>query len=440
MKIEFITNASALATLNGGRTVLFDPWYSDGIIHGSWYNFPPLADKDKHLSLKPSFIYVSHIHQDHLDARTLMHYPKDAEIWIGKLPHPHLESKIRSLGFRNVRLFELGRPTPHEGLTVTIFGDFSGASFGQADAVDYAIDTSLHVRDEDGRSLFNVNDNTIQVRNAEEIRRELGVPDVSMVPASGASIYPHGMRHYSAAEKERLTAELRTRMLKRFIDVSRTLGSPFVIPAAGTYVMGGSLAPFSRYLHQPTGSDLEKTWAESKMAGQKLAHLYEGDVLDAGTGNISRNPKALFRDYTAEDRLQYALTLSGKPLDHEKAVLPEGFEYRWPALLKKARQTMWKHQKNYDSFPKWDAKLVLEGAPIEPFYFAFDAPDEKNGPAQRSAERGLITFYIDYRLMTMVLLSAAHWNNIEAGAQVNVEREPDRYEPTVHSLMSFFHL
>jgi hypothetical protein len=40
----------------------------------------------------------------------------------------------------------------------------------------------------------------------------------------------------------------------------------------------------------------------------------------------------------------------------------------------------------------------------------------------------------------MVLVGAAVWNNVEIGALVRVARSPDEYNPTVHSLMSYFTL
>ncbi|HEX3144483.1 MAG TPA: hypothetical protein VHQ64_10975, partial [Pyrinomonadaceae bacterium] len=86
MKIEFITNASVLVTLASKKTVLCDPWYTDAIYYGSWYNFPPLANKKHYQSLKPSYIYISHIHPDHLDGESLRRYPRDTEIWLGNLP------------------------------------------------------------------------------------------------------------------------------------------------------------------------------------------------------------------------------------------------------------------------------------------------------------------------------------------------------------------
>lgn len=40
----------------------------------------------------------------------------------------------------------------------------------------------------------------------------------------------------------------------------------------------------------------------------------------------------------------------------------------------------------------------------------------------------------------MRAVGAAIWNNVEIGALVEVDRDPDVYDPTAHSLMSYFTL
>lgn len=439
MKLEGITNASVLVTLADGRTVLCDPWYSDGVCYGSWYNFPPLADPARYTSLRPDAIYISHLHQDHLDPDTLARYPRQTEIWIGKLPHDHLERAIRGLGFQNITSFELERPTEHRRLVLTFFGDFAPTVLGAPDAVDYAIDTSILIRDADGTTLFNVNDNTIQVPDARRVAERFGSPDLSLVPCSGASLYPHAFPDYPHEEKLELKRQLTQQMIERFLGVCETLGSRWIVPAAGSYVMGGSIAHYSAYLHQPTPATLLERWNERGIKDSELVNLCEGDVLDTASGALTENPAARFRDFTEEERTAYALTLADRPLLHEELSLPGGARFSWAALLKSARANLWRHQERLAVFPEWDVELHLGGLVEPPFRFRLDAP-EPTAEAAARAGRGRIAFELDHRLLLLVLIRAAHWNNVEAGALVRIRRDPDRYEPSIHSLMSFLQL
>ena len=77
---------------------------------------------------------------------------------------------------------------------------------------------------------------------------------------------------------------------------------------------------------------------------------------------------------------------------------------------------------------------------VEEFGFALDeeVPYEAGQFKPGNGGRPWIAFHIDIQLLAMVLLSAAVWNNVEIGALVEIESEPDEYDPTVHALMSFF--
>ena len=61
---EFDANNSV-----GELKALTDPWLTEGEYYGSWYHYPPFEDKNL-ASLEYDFIYVSHIHPDHLSEKT----------------------------------------------------------------------------------------------------------------------------------------------------------------------------------------------------------------------------------------------------------------------------------------------------------------------------------------------------------------------------------
>ena len=68
MKITHLQSSTQLIHL-GDITVLTDPWLTDGEYYGSWYHYPPF-DTENLKSLEYDFIYVSHIHPDHLSEKT----------------------------------------------------------------------------------------------------------------------------------------------------------------------------------------------------------------------------------------------------------------------------------------------------------------------------------------------------------------------------------
>ncbi|HTO83379.1 MAG TPA: hypothetical protein VMQ73_14135, partial [Methylomirabilota bacterium] len=92
-------------------------------------------------------------------------------------------------------------------------------------------------------------------------------------------------------------------------------------------------------------------------------------------------------------------------------------------------------------FPAVDLEVIVRASPgfgreqgsETQYLFAFDReqPGEIGG-------RAFLRFKIDASLLLMQLAGAANWNNIEIAALVECERVPDKHDPTLHSLMSFF--
>jgi UDP-MurNAc hydroxylase len=444
MHLEFITNASVIIRLTTGETILVDPWLHPAY-NGSWYNFPPLSEAglEKYLQFKPDYIHISHLHPDHLDPPTLAYYDKSTPIIIGKLPYPHLENRLRSLGFENIITFELNRSIPFLNGEINIWGDFHTMESDPEDRVAYSMDTSLWITDRDETSLLHVNDNVLTPDIAEQIVKLQGNPTVAIIPYSGASMYPHAFTNYTDEQKLLKKDELRARSLENlFLAVAEVLCPKYLVPAAGSYVMGGSLSKYNRYLHQATPQQVKDFWAEHSQLNSQVFFLQEGDILDTQVGSVNLNKKAPLRDFTEADRERYGETLAHIELDHEQISIPDSFEIPWVRLLSKARRNLWIRQEQLKLFPAAEVVLNLVDREeiVNSFSFAMDQESRKVGENQVNVDpdRYQITFTIDWRLMMMILLSSVIWNNLEIGALLTVDRKPDRYHPTVHSLMSYF--
>ncbi len=120
--------------------------------------------------------------------------------------------------------------------------------------------------------------------------------------------------------------------------------------------------------------------------------------------------------------------------------VPADFRLPWPRLLSRARANQWRAQVQREIFPRTLVEIRVRpssGVPGKEFTYRF-ALDEEQGSDE--GDRARVTFTIDASLLLMILVGAAIWNNVEIGALVEVDRSPDTYDPTVHSLMSFFSL
>jgi len=72
INVKYIYSA-CIKTSTPDITILHDPWFTEGIYDGSWFQFPkierPLSDIGD-----CDYIYISHIHPDHYDSDFLKKY------------------------------------------------------------------------------------------------------------------------------------------------------------------------------------------------------------------------------------------------------------------------------------------------------------------------------------------------------------------------------
>nr|MDT0661463.1 Rieske 2Fe-2S domain-containing protein [Micromonospora sp. DSM 115978] len=82
-------------------SILCDPWVNPAYF-ASWFPFPDNADLDWESLGQVDYLYVSHLHRDHFDAKHLKNFiSKKAAVLLPEYPTSELEDELRELGFRS---------------------------------------------------------------------------------------------------------------------------------------------------------------------------------------------------------------------------------------------------------------------------------------------------------------------------------------------------
>jgi UDP-MurNAc hydroxylase len=216
-----ITGHAGLFVEANGRTVLCDPWFN-GAYFGSWFPFPDNAGIDVDRISSPDYLYVSHLHKDHFDARFLAeHVDKSATVLLPDFPLDELRLALEALGFRKFVQTHSGRRVELDGLSIAIATSTSVA--------DGPIGDSALVVD-DGRTRM-LDQNDCHPRDLSALRA-FGPYDVHLLQYSGAIWYPMVYR-WGAAEKAELSREKRVRQGQRAMQYIREIKAEHVIPFAG---------------------------------------------------------------------------------------------------------------------------------------------------------------------------------------------------------------
>src|SRR5829696_4851924 len=203
-------------------SILTDPWVNPAYF-ASWFPFPDNSQLDWEALGDVDYLYVSHLHRDHFDAKHLTQFiSKKATVLLPEYPTSQLEDELRELGFTT--FLKTRSNEVHEldgGLKVMIQALIS--------PTDGPIgDSSLWV-EYDGIRVLNQND----ARPTDLTTfAELGHVHAHMLQFSGAIWYPM-VYELPANAKTAFGKQKRDRQFDRTWRYIDDLKASWVVPIAG---------------------------------------------------------------------------------------------------------------------------------------------------------------------------------------------------------------
>lgn len=101
MKFQVLSHAGLLVQSSSGKSLICDPWIVGSSYWRSWWNYPPVS-KELVQSLKPDYIYLTHIHWDHFHGPSLNKFSKETPIIVPTGNYTRMKDDLNYLGFHNV--------------------------------------------------------------------------------------------------------------------------------------------------------------------------------------------------------------------------------------------------------------------------------------------------------------------------------------------------
>ncbi len=428
MRLTFYANACCLYEERGVR-LLCDPWLVDGAFEGSWFHFPPLKTKPEDLC-NVDGIYISHLHPDHLDPKTLASFPKDIPIIILKRSSSFLKNMLLRLGFSKFVEVEDAQGFSFGPFFLTLFPPFEINVFHPA-KVNFELDTALVV-ESSGQTVLNANDNTPSLEAARKLKERYGHFHVAQLNHNAAGPYPSCFNQLGLEEKLEAKRRLIKRNLDHLLALSKILNPDWVMPFAGWYVLGGKQWPKNELMANVTWDNAADFL---KAHGFRALLLNEGLTFDLDSERVVNG---LYVPIDDEKRKEYIETiLAAKIYPYET----EGGEpiveiQKW---LKKnlplARINLWHVQTKHNYFPDFNFYIQVGE---ESFYFNWNNP--QSAFVENIRREPYLECRLDLRFLRNILTRRAHWNNAEIGCHIDFVEKPEDYRPDMHVLLSFFQL
>jgi UDP-MurNAc hydroxylase len=181
--IKYIYSA-CIVTNTPDVKIVHDPWFTEGVYDGSWYQFPKVKDPLSSIG-DVDLIYVSHIHPDHYDGDFIKAYFKKygvKKVIIANLSPNHMAGKMRADGIEPTILSE---PLKINNTTIEIVPHMTGSisDIDSAIVVKYQAKDRLHC-------VVNANDIIFDDQIRTGLKRAAGDVDVLLCSYTGAGPYP----------------------------------------------------------------------------------------------------------------------------------------------------------------------------------------------------------------------------------------------------------
>ncbi len=249
--------------------ILCDPWVNTAYF-ASWFPLPDNSELDWDALGDCDYLYVSHLHADHFDAKNLRaHVNKDATVLLPDFPVPDLRRELEQLGFH--RFFETTDSVKHRVSGPKGHHDVMIISL-RAPADGPIGDSGLVV--DDGETVcFNMND--ARPVDLDVVHADFGAVDVHMLQYSGAIWYPM-VYEMPARAKEAFGTQKRQRQMDRCRQYIAQVGATWVIPSAGPPCFQDSAL---RALNDDHGDPANIFPDQVVFLDQMRAHGHDGGLL-----------------------------------------------------------------------------------------------------------------------------------------------------------------
>ncbi len=224
MRATSIGHAGLLIETRQG-SILCDPWFEPAFF-GSWFVFPRNDQLAPALQAKiehPDYLYISHIHADHLDLAFLRsHVSRETTVLLPGFPTRELERILRNLGFSDLRRTRDGEEVElADGLKIAIHVETSIADGPGGDS-------ALVVSDGTARL---VNQNDCRTHDLDALAAH-GPVDLHWLQYSGAIWYPMVYDEAPETMRELVDAKVASQLTRALRYVER-INARAVVPSAG---------------------------------------------------------------------------------------------------------------------------------------------------------------------------------------------------------------
>ncbi len=421
ISVQYVYSACIITKTND-VTILHDPWFTEGIYDGSWFQYPKVENPLEVIG-DVDFIFISHIHPDHYDSRFIKQYFKHygvKKIIIANRQPNYLLGKMRSDGLSPLIL--------EDWLKI---GVTSIKIITQDTGSDSDIDSGLIIkyksRDNRAHCVVNSNDIVYDDKTLELMKKEAGEIDILLCEFTGAGPYP---QTYFDINDPRLQTEAlrkKTAFFERYKKLTNTLDAKVNIPFAGKYILGGKLGVLN-FVRGVADA------VEVLDFDKKAVVLGDANGVISTSTLVAKEKRTI--PYKKADIERVIKSLQDQRMDYERLFSVQEISQlpikRLLAIAVKNALSRSECESDYFFCIRLHTKdFALINANKKSKESIKFIPEIESLPTPRSE------IIIDMRYLFGLLTHVYHWNNAEIGSQFETRRIPNIYDSKAQNFLNF---
>ena len=417
-----------------------DPWVGK-IKENAWHSFPIFKNGIGILKkINPEFIYISHLHTDHLDKKLLskwFRFKPNCKIIVKKFKDGRLKKNIKSLGFKNIFEFDEWKIYDIKNHQIVIIPQMTSNKDNLETSIEYDLDSSILIYSKKTKKIFfNNSDNPLSVNDIKVINNFVKKKikthiNIACLPVGAASEYPQCFLNINREKEKKKVISACLNNAKSKLNIIKP---DIFFQAGGTYILSGKFADFGKYIAQPEhANDLKNILPKYT----KFAEI-------EGNGHIQlKNNTWLIKDNTIDlKNLKNKLEKKLKkiPYDYMKFKVNKK---QLDNTFDKARYNYFTRLSNIKIKTSWSVdffvykNLKIKNHSIDQSKSILLKKFNINYRSNKTRGKSKLTIFIDIQLFYLLLKRVYPWNISLSGSYILFKRYPNKFDPNVTFSLNF---
>jgi hypothetical protein len=417
-----------------------DPWVGK-IKENAWHSFPVYKNGIAHLKkINPGFIYISHLHTDHLDRKLLSKWAKfkpNCKIIIKKFKDERLKKNLKSLGFKKFFEFEEWKIYDIENHKIVIIPQMTSNKDGIKTSIEYDLDTSILIYSKKTKKIFFNNvDNPLSEKDIIIINKFVKKNfktniHIACFPVGAASEYPQCFLNINRAKEKKKVIAKSLETTRNKLEIIKP---DVFFQAGGTYILYGKFAELNKYIAQP---DETKDFKKILPQNSKFAEI-EGN----GYIQFQNNQWQIKRNTVDLKILKKKLEKKIKKIDYDYLKLKID-KKNLDKIFEKAKDNYLQKLLRFKVNTSWSIdfyvydNLKINNLVIDKKKSKLFKKYSVKYKSKKNTQNSKLLVYIDIQLFYLLLKRAYPWNISLSGSYILYKRYPNKFDPNVTFSLNF---